>query len=282
MPRTRAHLPVFRLAWLLVAAVLFTCAGPAWADPTNSPAGPQEGSSSQSLLGNDVSWPQCDAELPQDRAFAIVGVNNGLANNTNPCLQEQLEWAESSSGAVASQPKAQLYINTANPGRAGSWWPVSDEYPTGSKVHNPYGSCKAGDYGTACAYMYGYAKAFDAAYVRGVTDPEDYIWWLDVETENTWSSSKDANRTVLEGMTDFFHSIDAAGVGIYSTGQQWHRIVGSVSSSSNLYPLPSWLAGSRNAASAATACSKSPLTGGGKVVLTQFIHAGLDYNHACT
>jgi hypothetical protein len=278
MPRTRAHLPVFRLAWLLVAAILFTCGGPAFAGSSDDP----HATDGRSLLGNDVSWPQCNKDLPAGQAFAIVGVNSGLANNTNPCLQEQLEWARSSSGAAASQPKAQLYVNTANPGRAGSWWPVSDEYPTGSKVHNPYGPCRAGDYGTACAYMYGYAKAFDAAYVRGVSNPAAYFWWLDVETENTWSSNKDANRTVLEGMTDFFHSIDADGVGIYSTGQQWNRIVGSVSSSSNLYPLPSWLAGARNASSAAAACSKAPLTAGGKVVLTQFIRDGLDFNHPCS
>ena len=37
MPRTRAHLPVFRLAWLLVAAILFTCGGPAFAG--NRPEG---------------------------------------------------------------------------------------------------------------------------------------------------------------------------------------------------------------------------------------------------
>src|ERR671920_2353469 len=37
------------------------------------------------LLGNDVSWPQCNKALPEDPAFAIVGVNNGLANTTNPC-----------------------------------------------------------------------------------------------------------------------------------------------------------------------------------------------------
>lgn len=298
MPRTQAHLRGIRLAWLLAAALLLgfaaqalagtAFASTAFADPPSAP--PTESSrpdagqppaGGKSPLGNDVSWPQCKSDLPREQAFAIVGVNNGLANNTNPCLQQQLEWAESSSGAVASQPKVALYVNTANPGRAGSWWPVSNEYPTGSAIHNPYGTCREGDYGTACAYMYGYAKAFDAAYVRGVTKPGDYFWWLDVETENSWSENKDANRTVLEGMTDFFHSINAKGVGLYSTSLQWHRIVGDVSSSSNLYPLPSWLAGSLNAEGAAAACSRRPLTGGGTVVLIQFIHQGLDFNHPC-
>jgi len=263
-----------RLAWLLAAAVLLAVAGPVSAAPS-----PGEGG--QSLLGNDVSWPQCDRELPKGQAFGIVGVNNGLANNTNPCLAEQLEWAASSPG-LPGQPAVSLYVNTANPGSSGSWWPDSDEYPIGRQVHNPYGPCREGDYGKACAYMYGWAKAYDDAYIRGISNPADYVWWLDVETENSWSGDKDANRAVLEGMTDFFHSINVKGVGIYSTSLQWGRIVGSVSSTSNLYPLPSWLAGARNAYRAAGACLKEPLTGGGKVVLTQFVARGIDYNHACT
>jgi len=273
MRQTFAHPSPFRLAWLLAAVVLLSFAAPAAAAPS-----PDEGG--QSLLGNDVSWPQCSKDLPKGQAFGIVGVNNGLANNTNPCLREQLEWAAASPG-VPTQPPVSLYVNTANPGNAGSWWPTSNEYPIGRTVNNPYGSCEEGDYGTACAYMYGYAKAYDNAYVRGVSNPRDYFWWLDVETENSWTGNKDANRAVLEGMTDFFHSIEVEGVGIYSTGLQWSRIVGTVSSTSNLYSLPSWLAGARNAFRAANACSSAPLTGGGKVVLTQFVANGFDYNHPC-
>ena len=263
-----------RMTALLTAALLFICASPAHAAPS-----PGEGE--QSLLGNDISWPQCDSDFPTGQAFAIVGVNNGLANTTNPCLHEQLRWAEDSAGHP-DQPTVSLYVNTANPGAVGSWWPENDEYPAGRAVHNPYGPCKAGDYGKACAYMYGFAKAYDDAHIRGITDPSTYFWWLDVETENTWSSTdQEANRTVLEGMTDFFHSIGAQ-VGIYSTGQQWARIVGTVSSSSNLYSLPSWLAGSLNASGAASACSNAPLTVGGRVALTQFVSRGFDYNYSCT
>jgi hypothetical protein len=258
---------------LLLAALLLVTGAPAYAVPS-----PGEGQ--QSFLGNDISWPQCHGDFPSEQAFAIVGVNNGLANTTNPCLSEQLRWAEDSAGHPG-QPTVSLYVNTANPGAAGSWWPENDEYPPGKEVHNPYGPCRAGDYGKACAYMYGFAKAYDDAYFRGISNPSSYFWWLDVETENSWSrTDKDANRTVLEGMTDFFHSIGAE-VGIYSTGQQWDRIVGRVSSSSNLYSLPSWLAGSLNASGAASSCSQEPLTGGGRVVLAQFVSKGFDYNYAC-
>ena len=269
-PTTRT---VTKPVGLVIAALLFISASPANAAPS-----PGEGQ--QSLLGNDISWPQCNAGFPEEQAFAIVGVNNGLANTTNPCLLEQLTWAEDSAGHP-DQPTVSLYVNTANPGATGSWWPEDDEYPGGKAVHNPYGPCKAGDYGKACAYMYGYAKAYDDAYLRGISNPSAYFWWLDVETENTWSSTdRDANRTVLEGMTDFFHSIGAQ-VGIYSARQQWDRIVGTVNSSSNLYSLPSWLAGSLNASGAARACSHPPLTAGGRVALTQFVSRGFDYNYSC-
>lgn len=277
MPVSRASARSTRsvpgIAAPLLAALLLICGSPAYAAPS-----PGEGV--QSLLGNDISWPQCNTAFPTGQAFAIVGVNNGLANTTNPCLAEQLDWAEGSAGHPG-RPTVSLYVNTANPGAAGSWWPAEDEYPAGRAVHNPYGPCKDGDYGKACAYMYGFAKAYDDAHHRGISNPGSYVWWLDVETENSWSyTDMDANRTVLEGMTDFFHSIGAQ-VGIYSSGRQWDQIVGTVSGSSNLYSLPSWLAGSRNASGAAMACSHAPLTGGGEVELTQFVSRGFDYNYSC-
>ena len=51
-----------------------------------------------------------------DRAFAVVGVNGGLSTGPTPACAAQLNWAWGSSGAVPAQPRAQLYLNTANPG----------------------------------------------------------------------------------------------------------------------------------------------------------------------
>lgn len=233
-----------------------------------APAGP----------GVDVSWPQCGKPLPTGQTFAIVGVNNGLANNTNPCLATQLSWARTSAGGTG-QPLVALYVNTGNPGRAGSWWPTSNTY-AGKTVANPYGVCKSGSVGSACSYMYGYAKAYDDANIRGISNPASYMWWLDVETENTWSTDKFANKADLEGMADYFASIGAK-TGLYSTGFQWSQIVGTVPSSSKLYTLQSWLAGASSLASATSKCAEAPLTGGGKVTMTQFITGGFDYNKSC-
>jgi hypothetical protein len=259
------------------------------APPAAAVPSPDEGT--QSLLGNDVSWPQCNKGLPKGAVFAIVGVNNGLANTTNPCLAEQLKWANAidtnGDGAEnpTSQPTVALYVNTANPGLAGSWWPTSNDYPARNPVQNPYGNCTKNSSGVpevteACSYMYGYAKAYDDAYIRGISQPSEYLWWLDVETDNSWSGDRNRNRAVLEGMADFFHSI-GSDVGIYSTRYQWRKIVGTVNSSSSLYTLRSWLAGAGTAARAKAYCSHAPLTAGGTVTLTQFVYKEFDYNHSC-
>lgn len=248
--------------------------------PQASKAGsPKAGST---LLGNDVSWPQCGRTLPGEQAFAIVGVNGGLANDTNPCFDTQLAWAQGSTGATV-QPKVALYVNTANPGFAnsgGTWWPDSNVYPlSGVTVDNPYGTCTGG-YDTACAYMYGYAKAWDDVYLRGVSQPSLYTWWLDVETENTWSNDRAANAADLEGMTDMFHSVGAR-VGLYSTSYMWSQIVGPLPASSTLNSLPSWLPGASSEKGAKALCSAAPLTNGGVVTLTQFVSHNLDYNVSC-
>jgi hypothetical protein len=228
--------------------------------------------------GNDVSWPQCGKPLPKGQTFGVVGVNNGLANTTNPCLATQLTWAGTSTGGTG-QPRVALYVNTGNPGAAGSWWPTSNSYG-GTAVANPYGDCTAGSYGPACSYMYGYAKASDDATMRGINNPASYLWWLDVETGNSWSADTLANRADLEGMAAYFTSIGAR-TGLYSTRTQWDQIAGTVPSSSNLYRLPSWLAGARSLAAAKRMCGDAPLTTGGRVTLTQYVSGGFDYDYSC-
>jgi hypothetical protein len=228
-------------------------------------------------LGNDISWPQCKKTFPKGQAFGIVGVNGGLANNTNPCFASELSWAQQSKGGTG-QDKAALYVNTANPGLTGSWWPSSNSY-NGATIANPYGTCDHGDT-AACAYIYGYAKAYDDATIRGVSNPSSYLWWLDVETINSWETNKAANAADLEGMTAYFQSIGAR-VGIYSTSYQWNLIAGSVSPTSNLNNLKSWIPGSSSAANAQANCSLPPLTTGSTVTVTQFVSSNLDYDVSC-
>ncbi len=185
---------------------------------------------------------------------------------------------EKSAGGTA-QPKAALYVNTANPGLAGSWWPTSNVYG-GMIVNNPYGNCDGSD-SSACAYMYGYAKAYDDATSRGVSDPASYRWWLDVETDNSWESNTVSNIADLEGMTAYFKSIDAQ-VGLYSTSTQWGQIAGkSVGLNSNLNGLQSWIPGAPSLSAAKSNCSLPGLTTGSIVSITQYTSKQVDYDYSC-
>jgi hypothetical protein len=243
--------------------------------------------SAATTVGYDVSHPQCNTLLPQDRAFGIVGVNGGLATKPNPCLAPQLTWAWGSSGAVASQPKAQLYLNTANPGEVltqVTTWPKSGT--------TPYGPC-AGTNTAACSWQYGWERAQNsvasffapaAQAARVDSQPGHYTWWLDVETMNTWQGGSVAaqgrNRATLEGMTSYLVA-SGARVGIYSTNQQWAQIVGTVPLTSVLAGRDSWLAGSSSLTGAQAACGRPALVPAGKVALTQYVQSGLDRNLAC-
>jgi hypothetical protein len=229
-------------------------------------------------LGNDISWPQCNKALPKGQSFGIVGVNDGLANNTNPCFSQELSWAYNSSGGTG-QPTAALYVNTANPGHQSALWPKDNSY-NGTPIANPYGTC-GGAEDAACAYMYGYERAYDDANIRGVAFPGTYLWWLDIETVNSWSATNlYANQADIQGMADYIGSIGTH-AGLYSTSYQWNQIVGTSNPGGSLNGLNSWLPGARSQKSAVSNCSLPSLTAGGEVTLTQYTSNGYDYDYSC-
>lgn len=257
-------------------------------------ARPTGGSSVKTPLGIDVSWPQCGKTLPGNHAFGIVGVNGGLATTTNNCMKDQLVWASKALGGT-QQEKIQLYVNTANPGGLNTEsWPQDNIDPAGNAAANPYGSCDGSD-SLSCAWQYGWDRALQDVRDRFIpaateaninTSPSAYIWWLDVETENTWKLSDSAfdhqsNVADLEGMTSYFQ-LNNIRVGLYSPGTQWNKITGNaVSTSSNLNGLANWRPGGASLTTAKQACEAIPLTSGGQVVLTQFVAKSLDYNYSC-
>ena len=238
-------------------------------------------------VGYDVSYPQCGDRLPDDAAFAVVGVNGGLPTVPNPCLPAQLRWAAGSTGDLPGQPRVQLYLNTANPGEVRdrvSTWPRTGD--------TPYGVCD-GSNSTACSWAYGRARARVAVHgfllpgadAAGLDDdPAGYTWWLDVETANSWQSgspeARERNRATLEGMAAHLQGVGAE-VGLYSTAYQWRLIAGTVGPSSPLYRVDSWLAGAQDEEQARDWCDRAPLTGGGDVTLVQYVEDDLDHDVAC-
>ncbi|MDQ0662389.1 hypothetical protein QFZ35_000887 [Arthrobacter ulcerisalmonis] len=261
---------------LLAACLLF-----AW-QPGPVHADAETGSALQNApaLGNDISWPQCGVDLPAPPAFAVIGVNGGRPDTVNPCLAAQLAWADRSSDAAGGTPAA-VYVNTAATGPVESqWWPTDNNH-RGVDVSNPYGVCD-GTEAPACAFVHGYAMAVnDVAILKEAGDGlVRRMWWLDVETGNSWLWDKAANAAELEGMTAYLESAGAE-VGIYSTGYQFGEIVGEVGPGSNLHRLKNWLAGAVSTSTAREYCAAAPLTSGGMVTLTQFTEGDLDYNYRC-
>lgn len=237
--------------------------------------------------GIDLSYPQCvrlsHDEFPANIPFAIVGVNGGRASTVNPCFESEYNSAYLLAGATrltgaTDQPRAAVYVNTGNPGTAGTWWPGSDETESGTTVVNPAGPC-TGAAGAPCAYIYGYSMA-QADYRRvsksRVAMPG--LWWLDVETSNTWQADVAANSASLSGMVDYFKSryLD---VGLYSTSYQWNKIAGATPATSDLAGLPSWLAGGSYLGAPAD-CEKNPLTPNGRVAMVQYV-MHLDNDYSC-
>jgi hypothetical protein len=226
--------------------------------------------------GNDISYPQCGKSYPSGQAFAVVGVNGGKASNYNSCFSSEWAWAQTSTGATSEAP-AQLYINTGNPGDVLAQYDVAD-WPTSSVDADPYGSCT----GTwtddlACSWEYGYERASaDMSFVGSSTGN----WWLDIETANSWTSDTAKNQAALEGMV---YALENAGAttGIYSSSGSWSSLFGPVAASSPLYSLPEWRPGAKTLAKAKSNCSLAPFEGNGKIEITQYVSANLDYDFAC-
>ena len=223
------------------------------------------GSSSSTPTGIDVSYPQCPGtSLPTGKAFAVVGVNGGLANDYNGCLAAEFGYARSLTAAT-TQPVAQLYVNTADPSNTVSDWPYGS---TGAGLGSygavsasgatPYGSCTGYDATAACAYVYGYDMVAgvasdgdgdvtnntdndvdipgDVSYFESTTGnaASAYQWWLDVETANSWqtgAAGQTMNVADLQGMVAALRAADGGAgvgaVGIYTTSSQWGTITGT-------------------------------------------------------
>jgi hypothetical protein len=264
----------------MLSRVLIACVALAAALTAVPALGAQaaEPTHSTTATGFDVSYPQCGRPLPAGGDVAVVGVNAGTGTTTNPCLADQLAWGDAPTADRAARP-ADVYVNTANPGHLGDWWPSADLTRSGDPVTDPAGRC-AGAEDAACAYVYGYSVATEDVAARGVTAVADRTWWLDVETMNSWSWDRQANLAAIEGMAA---AIRAAGgdVGIYSTQRQWDLIVGDATPSVGLAGAPSWIAGATSRSGALANCAASPLTPGGRVRMVQWVEQGVDHDIAC-
>lgn len=205
--------------------------------------------------GVDVSWPNCGVQIPASATFGIIGVTEGTVYSaTNPCLAAQ----------AAHFPKTlSLYTN--------SGWNDHSAHlnPSSPKACPPEDA-------DCLAYNYGYnagLAAYDAATAAGVSSS---MWWLDVESDNTWNDDAIQNRNSLQGEHDALTTRGATTIGVYSTTSAWSTITGDWQNS-----WPNWI-GSDDPASAhgRQACTGHHFTGGPTLVIQSDPHR-TDRDIAC-
>jgi hypothetical protein len=226
-------------------------------------------------VGLDVSYPQCGQPLHPIGPFAVVGVNNGRPFGANPCLAG----AAGASELLWAGIGAELYANTADPGPTlSSHWPNGQLEP---RACNTAGSPGADT--PTCAYDYGWNAAQDGyrdavgAYIAlgwapaGATQtPVANVWWLDVETANSWEANTQNNVAELQGEYDYLKSAGAASVGFYAPTNDWHTITGSTGTFAS---APAWVPGASSQTDAQARCS-NPGVNGGPALIAQFSAAG--------
>jgi hypothetical protein len=95
---------------------------------------------------------------------------------------------------------------------------------------------------TACGYNWGWNNALQSVAMVHQHGLAPTMWWLDVETDEGWSSSDAAvNAQIIQGMVAALQS-QGLTVGIYCTNYQWGYITGG-------YQIPgvaTWIAGAGN------------------------------------
>ena len=217
--------------------------------------------------------------LPTRADFGVVGVDGGRPFDANPCLAEQIVWARGFG-------RPQYYVNTANPGpRLSAHWPLGQTSPRVCSRSKPDSQGCAFDYGVNAAKD-AFVRARAAARSVGAPDVRRSVWWLDVETHNTWESLEYGERpkflrndtAVLAGMRRALLRRGVRLVGAYSTQHHWDRITGGAS----LSAAPVWYAGVGSKDQARRRCRPATSFTGGPVRMTQFLAgSGLDGDLRC-
>ena len=224
------------------------------------------------VLGRDVSWPNCPKGMgmpsrrtlghpmpPASSTFVVIGLTNGPAFHPNPCLQAQVDYAETrhlwtAAYAVVTYPtRGQLR-------RYGASGPEPSRRPTG-RLWNT-----------------GWAQARQNVAAMRSAGLESPIVWVDVEPVSPpapWSDDRRANRTVLRGAMAYYRATGFR-VGFYSTPSMWRDIVGPVR-----YRLPEWrTAGLSTRRAAMVKCRRDSFQGG-RAVIAQWYSTREDFNLLC-
>ncbi|HET7339207.1 MAG TPA: hypothetical protein VFK22_06640 [Candidatus Dormibacteraeota bacterium] len=200
--------------------------------------------------GYDISYPQCTSATLPTGAFGIVGVTNGRPFSGYSCLGKLYTHA-----AASGTPS--LYLNTG----------YSGAYRKNITTPCSAGPSQAWEIGCSEAdYAANQASGLDAA-----------MWWLDVETGNSWStSSLSLNQATIQGAVDrLLQLYPNVPVGVYSTRHSWSTITGSAAVYTPTGTSAQWIAG------AGGSCASSGGFDSNPIWLSQFANGGFDGDNAC-
>jgi len=237
-------------------------------------------------VGYDISFPECGIGIPAISTtgapyrFAIVGINDGRAFTPNPCLGAEYQLATSQGLQISFYQNLNAPIgSTAYKGQNG-----------------PKGFCAPGD-GACLSYNYGYNAAMDAfGYATTTTGRAGMVWWLDIETANSWEPNPAWNAQTIQGAIDFYQQANQL-VGIYSIPSMWDQstplaergtmlagnaplLLPQIAGSGFRPGVPEWTTGARSLSSAPQLCPTSPFTSE-PIWLAQEPRASYDEDYAC-
>jgi hypothetical protein len=208
--------------------------------------------------GIDVSWPSENCRSVKSgtlkTAFAVIGVNHGLDFTGNTCLVQE----------VSPFNDYALYLNTGYPGKS-----------YGLKYKSTPEKCTKSDY-QCLAFNYGFNDVRYSITYTDLRNVHTTNWWLDVETDNSWTTNPAINTASLLGMiAGLRYYTFLPSIGFYAFPGQWDQITSSWQSG-----IPAWVAtGTTSRKASLLACHELSFTGG-KIVLTQYT-LKLDEDYAC-
>jgi hypothetical protein len=217
-------------------------------------------------VGVDISYPSCHTKIKPGLPFGVVGVSGGRVYEDNPCAASE---------AAAFPGGATLYVNTGLYTGGNYFAAAMTTGDCGSKA-------TAAEAATCGAYEYGLLAGQHAVDYARSQHLSTAVWWLDVETTNTWDADTALNVQSIKGEYDAIRAADAAAtIGVYAVPSQWNQIVGS--SFPTTWTWPVWYAtGLRSASAGAvrTYCGSQYSFTGGPVLLVQWVEK-LDQDYAC-
>jgi hypothetical protein len=121
---------------------------------------------------------------------------------------------------------------------------------------------------------YGYNAARYFIRYASANSVHSYRWWLDVETDNSWTNNIFQNRANLIGMYDAIKQfVPLSRVGFYSYPGQWNEITGNWRNGTDVWSAT----GTSSLQTAMSGCQHSSFTLG-PTLLTQYT-TQLDHNY---